>query len=123
MTANSDDNAGDLLEMATSCLRSNTSPRWERAAAILARQAIESSARGALAARSQTGVDRVSMRGVFIALSVVIESPSVQHAYWAWSTLSEFCHHSVYELPPPSNIIGACIEAGREFRVEVEEEN
>jgi len=96
--------ATDALERATS----GHSGPWRRAAAVLGRQSIEQSIATLWAGRSPAMAE-TSMRAQLIALPHFLAHPVAHRSTWAWSALSDFCHHRVYELPPALPTLTACI--------------
>lgn len=76
-----------------------TSGRWPRAAALLARQALEKSLADLWAAAAP-GTERCSARAQLLCLRRFLDEENAERASFAWSALSRACHHHVYELAP-----------------------
>lgn len=70
---------------------------WPRAAAMLGRQALEIAIGRCLGLADG---NTVSARSKLIALPYVVDRGVARRAAWAWSRLSNACHHHPYELPP-----------------------
>lgn len=73
--------------------------RWPRAAALLARQALE----GALDEywRSRfAGAEDASAKAKLLCLPTYLKDPVARNAYHAWTALSRACHVTAYELSP-----------------------
>lgn len=72
---------------------------WSRAAALLARQALEQAVTARLARRHAIAPD--TAYGVQLhALLAVAPADTARRAAYAWATLSRATHHAAYELPP-----------------------
>ena len=88
--------ARDLLSTPSSA----TAGLWPRAAAVLARQALEDQVTIILT-KWVPGVEKSSSRTKLICLQSLLEdrdlAERVNHAWWALTTA---CHHRSYELPP-----------------------
>ena len=76
-----------------------TAGRWSRAAALLARQALESAVATMLAERAP-GAERCSARAQLLCLRQLIDPNQAFAIEHAWVGLSRACHHHAYELPP-----------------------
>lgn len=73
--------------------------RSTRAAAVLARQALED----ALRARCRSAgfdLDKATMRSRLIVLRVLVDQAAADAADVAWAGLSRACHQHAYELTP-----------------------
>ena len=80
---------------------------WPRAAALLARQALE---QGIEAYWRKRGValDRLSTRPQLICLSRYLGDKDLAgRAAHAWSSLTRACHHHPYELAPTAPELGS----------------
>ena len=74
---------------------------WPRAAAILARHALESAVRDMWTSRpGYESLAHSSMRAQLISLIEVVDPQSAARASFVWSALSEACHYHPYELAP-----------------------
>ena len=82
--------ASDLLERPTW----GTVGVWPRAAAVLARQALERGLTEVLSAQVQ-GIQRAPVRSQLLYDTATADEVNV-----AWWALSRACHHLSYELPP-----------------------
>ena len=103
----------DILSRAEALLRSADaapSALRERAAALLARQALEAALTDYWRRRSPAMVDcptRAQIR--------CLDDPSVaQRVSSCWAVLSRACHHHPYELTPGANELAAALTAVRE---------
>ena len=77
-----------------------TAGLWPRAAAALARQALELALRE-LWLRRAPGVVECSMRAQLLCLGEYLRDEELAAtAQQAWDALSRACHHHPYELPP-----------------------
>ena len=74
---------------------------WPRAAALLARQAIELALAGLWAARpAAAGLDRSSMRSQLLCLTAYLDGDTATRAAYLHAALSRACHYHLYELAP-----------------------
>ncbi len=103
--------AQDLLERADA----KTAGLWPRAAALLARQALEESLDAYWTSKGLPLVS-LSMRPQLICLERYLDEPtlatSVNHA---WSALTHACHHHPYELGPTAGELMQWIAVTRRF--------
>lgn len=84
--------ARDVLERRTGATRG----LWPRAAAVLARQAIEQRA-----VELEPGLAGVSGRATLLSLPAVVgDEQLVEDVAHAWGALSGATHHHAYDLPP-----------------------
>jgi hypothetical protein len=74
------------------------SGRWPRAVTLLTRQALERSLHELWAVKAPTTAG-ASTKAQLLCARVYIDPDLARRAAWAWSALSEACHHS-YDLPP-----------------------
>jgi hypothetical protein len=101
----SDDEASpdELLHLARALIgrsEPSTAGLWPRAAALLARRALEASV---LALWQRRGLDLAgcSMRAQLICLRTYLEDRELAaRAGHAWAALDRACHHHAYELAP-----------------------
>jgi hypothetical protein len=74
---------------------------WPRAAALLARQALELALTGLWAARpAARGLDRSSMRSQLLCLTAYLGGDTATRAAYLYAALSRACHYHLYELAP-----------------------
>jgi hypothetical protein len=74
---------------------------WPRAAALLARQALELALAGLWAARpAAAGLDRSSMRSQLLCLTAYLDGDTATRAAYLYAALSRSCHYQLYELAP-----------------------
>jgi len=99
----------ELAQYALSRAHSGDDGPWRRSAAVLARQSIEQSMAEVWALRSP-GMADTSIRAQMIALPCYVESAVARRSRWAWATLSGFCHHRVYALPPALPTLSSCVD-------------
>ncbi|MBX3271680.1 MAG: hypothetical protein KF729_15545 [Sandaracinaceae bacterium] len=83
---------------------------WARAAAHLARQALESAMRVRLARRTHR-IEEVSFRVQLLCLTLECDAAAAAQAAYAWSALSTALHHHGYELPPTARSLRAWVDA------------
>ena len=109
----------DLLEHARDLLErgpGSTAGLWPRAAALLARQALETALDDFWRAK---GIDltKCSTRAQLICLRTYhADKNAARHAYQAWGSLSSACHHHSYELAPTAGELEAWIRLVDQFR-------
>jgi hypothetical protein len=74
---------------------------WPRAAALLARQALEAAMATLWAAQPQaTGLSECSMRSQLLCLTAYLEQDTATRAAYLSAALSRACHYHSYELAP-----------------------
>jgi hypothetical protein len=73
----------------------------ERAAALVARQALEESVAAALSRRAP-GTEHASATAQLLCLPTYAPNEPASEARYLWSVLSRVCHHHPYELAPTS---------------------
>jgi hypothetical protein len=74
---------------------------WPRAAALLARQALELALAGLWAARpAAAGLDHSSMRSQLLCLTAYLDADTATRAAYLYAALSRACHYHLYELAP-----------------------
>jgi hypothetical protein len=72
---------------------------WPRAAALLARQALELALAGLRAARpAAAGLDHSSMRSQLLCLTAYLDGDTPTRAAYLYAALSRACHYHLYEL-------------------------
>ncbi len=74
---------------------------WPRAAALLARQALEGALDG-FWQRRDLGLDDTSTHAQLLCLPTYLGAAPAREASWTWWSLTRACHHHPYELPPTS---------------------
>ncbi len=83
---------------------------WPRAAAFLARQALED-ALDLLWQQDLPGLEFASTRTQLLCLSFLAPDPSIaDDVRSAWTTLSRACHHHQYELAPTAAELATWID-------------
>jgi len=87
--------ASRLLDQATP----ETAGLWSRAAALLARQALEQAVTTCLTRRHPVLPD-TGYTAQLHALHAIVPAPVAHRAAYVWSALSHATHHAGYELPP-----------------------
>lgn len=93
---------GDLLNHARRLIAVSDGPIgvWPRAAALLARQALEG-ALDRLWADCRPGMKQTSRRTQLFCLGLFgVDEELIAEARAVWSSLSRACHHHHYELAP-----------------------
>jgi hypothetical protein len=74
---------------------------WPRAAALLARQALELALAGLWASQpAAAGLDRSSMRAQLLCLTAYLAGDTATRAAYLYAALSRACHYHLYELAP-----------------------
>lgn len=110
--------APQLLAMCRTLVDSNdwaTAFWWGRAAAVLARQAVELSLDEFWAQRSMPMID-ASARGQFLALRLYLADEAMAaEGHATWSLLSRACHHHPYDLQPSRDEVLGWIDAAERF--------
>jgi hypothetical protein len=94
--------ADQLAERAREVLgwaEETTAGLWQRAAALLARQALEAAVGSALASRAP-GTELCSARAQLLCLPSYVSTEAGLEAGYLWSVLSRACHQHAYELDP-----------------------
>ena len=87
-----------------------TAGLWPRAAALLARQALES-ALATLWGRRAHGLQACSMRAQLLCLGELISHQDVAaRARNTWGVLTRACHHHPYELSPTADELLVCFD-------------
>jgi hypothetical protein len=77
----------------------STAGVWPRAAAILARQALEAAVAAHWAADDETaGMSRAKMRSQLICLPAYLDETVARQVAYAYAALSSACHFHSYEL-------------------------
>ena len=94
----------ELLDAAKDLMRQPDAPFdgiWPRAAALLARQALEV-AMGELWAfkRQAAGMSRSAMRSQLLGLTAYLDPGTASRAAYLHAALSHACHYHPYELAP-----------------------
>lgn len=75
---------------------------WPRAAAILARQALEITL-DQFWLNAEPGVENASARAQLSCLGKYIDPELANRIRYTWHGLSTACHHHAYELPPTAS--------------------
>ncbi|HUR50272.1 MAG TPA: hypothetical protein VMY88_12195 [Acidimicrobiales bacterium] len=89
---------------------------WPRAAAILARHALESAVRDMWMSRpGYESLVHSSMRAQLITLVDIVDPQTAARAAFVWSALSEACHYHPYELAPTVGELGHWIDEVEEI--------
>ena len=94
----------------------HTAGIWPRATALLVRQALE----GVLDdfwRRRAPGLEKCSMKAQLLCLPSYLRTDGDLPARvsYAWSGLSQACHHHAYELPPAADELAAWVETIEQF--------
>jgi hypothetical protein len=87
-----------------------TAGLWPRAAALLARQGLEL-AMARLWDVTAPGLERTSTRCQLLCVGEMLNDRELGgRATLTWQTLSDACHHRVYELPPTASELNGALE-------------
>jgi hypothetical protein len=97
-----------LLRLSRDVLR-GADPTRQRAAAILARQALEQAVAAALE-RRQAGASAVSARAQLLCLPTYAPTEPALAARYLWWELTRACHHHPYELAPTSGEVARWLD-------------
>jgi hypothetical protein len=92
----------ELLDASRAMLcqpRPGTRSVWSRAAALLARQALEARM-DELWRQRRPGVEQASARCQLLCLPAFLDDELAGRVAHAWAALSHACHHHPYELSP-----------------------
>jgi hypothetical protein len=81
---------------------------WGRAAALLARQALEESLAGFWRARA-SGIERLNMRTQLNCAQLYLPSAFAGDLSYTWHALSRATHHHPYELDPTQEELGTLL--------------
>lgn len=92
-----------------------TAGRWPRAAALLARQALEAELDRALASRAPGLEQCASTRAKLLCLRRFRDHETALAVEHAWMALSHACHRHAYELPPSVDELRGWMEVVEEF--------
>jgi hypothetical protein len=105
----------ELLAAARDMLQrpaSTTAGLWPRAAALLARQALEQALDGFWRSRAETAALVSCKRATQLAcLSLFIDDEVAGEVAYAWSALSNACHYHPYDLAPTAVELDAWMRA------------
>jgi hypothetical protein len=108
--------ARDLLHVDSDA----TAGLWPRAAALLARQALEQGLEQ-LYRVVAPGLEDTSMRCQLLCAGTLLNDRDLGGRVAAtWNVLSDGCHHRAYELPPAAGELNAAIETVWELAEAVE---
>jgi hypothetical protein len=78
-----------------------TAGLWPRAAALLARQALETALAELWESDSATtGLSRCTGRSQLACLPTYLDARTARQIAYVWAALSEACHYHAYELAP-----------------------
>ena len=98
-----------------------TAGLWPRAAALLARQALEESLDTFWLARSLP-LSSCPTRPQLLCLATYLPDASLAaNVHHAWSALSDACHHHAYELAPTAQELGTLFDTVGDLLEVVEE--
>lgn len=87
-----------------------TAGLWPRAAALLARQGLEL-AMARLWDVTAPGLERTSTRCQLLCVGDMLNDRELGgRATLTWNSLSDACHHRVYELPPTASELNGALE-------------
>lgn len=87
-----------------------TAGLWPRAAALLARQGLEL-AMARLWDVTAPGLEKTSTRCQLLCLGNMLNDRELGgRATLTWNSLSDACHHRVYELPPTASELNLALE-------------
>jgi len=94
-----------------------TAGLWPRAAALLARQALEQSLDERWRAKG-LALDQLSTQAQLICLASYLDDPIATSLRQTWGALSSACHHHPYELAPTVEELRHLIAVTRSFMQE-----
>jgi hypothetical protein len=87
----------------------HTAGLWPRAAALLARQALEQSLDEFWRQRA-AGLEMCSARAQLLCLPEYLQRDLAERVSYAWTGLSQACHQHAYELPPTADELAIWME-------------
>lgn len=103
--------AAELLAMAEEVMaraRPETAGLWPRAAALLARQALEAALREFWRERG-LDLEECGTRQQLICLREFVGQDAAGNVYASWTALAQACHHHPYDVTPSgSSLKAAC---------------
>lgn len=102
----------NLLEAARTLVEqpsSETAGLWPRAAAVLARQALEETLDELWASRGP-GMAECSRKAQFLCLPLYVDPEVASAAYLTWTALSHAVHHHTFELGLTGAELGARLD-------------
>jgi hypothetical protein len=89
-----------------------TAGLWPRAAAFLARQALEAGLAQLWDSSPATaGLSRCTTRSQLACLPDVLDAPTARRVAYVWAALTAACHHHAYELAPTAAELTSWFEA------------
>jgi hypothetical protein len=97
------ESAVEILAMAENVMSRATPATvglWPRAAALLARQALEAALDEYWQRRGLPDLAACGTRQQLICLREYVDAETAGKVYEAWATLSHMCHHHPYDLAP-----------------------
>jgi hypothetical protein len=103
----------ELLAMARQLLARaspETAGLWPRAAALLGRQALETSLDGYWSARRMPLESCPTLQQLICLREYLGDADLAGRVHHAWSALSRACHHHPYDLPPSAGELEAWLE-------------
>ena len=103
----------DLLAMARQLVgraSPETAGLWPRAAALLARQALETSLDGYWADRRIALESCPTLQQLICLREYLGDADLAGRVHHAWNALSRACHHHPYDLPPSAGELEAWLE-------------
>ena len=103
---------GDLLDAAAALLVGHRSPGWQRAVAVLTRQAVET-AIDDLWRATEPGMTAAVWRSKLTALPEYTDREVALIAGSLWGALSNACHVRQYELPPTASELAEWLTSAR----------
>lgn len=91
--------------------------RWQRAAAIIARAAVEAMIDDYWQARAPGVLDCLAVRSKMLCLPTYLGDPELAHdVYQLWAVLSSACHRHAYELEPTAGELERWIDKAEEIQ-------
>jgi hypothetical protein len=115
---------GDMLAAAEGLIRradSTSAGLWPRAAALMARQALESAIAQYWNAQTDTSqLPSCSMRTQLTCLPFYLDRQTARQAGYVWAALSNACHYHSYELAPTAAELTSWINDVRKMIAHVE---
>jgi hypothetical protein len=115
----------DLLTAARALMQrpdASTAGIWPRAAALLARQAVEAAMGELWAAKRQTaGLSGSPMRSQLLCLTAYLDRGTASHAAYLLAALSQACHYHAYELAPTAAELASWLDETAQLVTRIEE--
>ena len=106
----------DEAELQLDTFDPRTSGAWPHAAAALIRQCLESTLDNFWRVKAPGMVENTSFRDRWVCLPAFLgDRPQARAADFAWSALSNACHHRAYDVGLTQDELRAHLQTARDF--------